>query len=89
MNNLKSNNSNSIHQGDTGRKRTNFKAKCKPVLEHSRQLRHPFNFFAVMLIPLLDASKIRVGTVTARQILLVESRILADQVAVRLMNVGK
>ena len=47
------------------------------------------NFFAAMLDPLLDAGEVRVGAVTARQVLLVESRVLADQVAVGLVDVGK
>lgn len=47
------------------------------------------NFLAAMLAPLLDAGEVRVGAVTARQVLLVEGRVLADQVAVGLVDVGK
>ncbi len=47
------------------------------------------NFFATMLFPLLDTGEVRVGAVTTRQVLLVEGRVLADQVAVGLVDVGE
>lgn len=47
------------------------------------------NFLAAILVPLLDAGEVRVGAVTARQVLLVEGRVLADQVAVGLVDVGE
>ena len=49
----------------------------------------PFDFFAAMLIPLLDAGEIRIGTITTRQILFIKSRVLADQVAISLVDVGE
>lgn len=42
-----------------------------------------------MLVPLLDAGEVRVGAVTARQVLLVEGCVLADQVTVGLVDVGE
>lgn len=51
-------------------------------------LRQPLAFFAAMLVPLLDAGEVRVGAVTTRQVLLVEGCVLADQVAVGLVDVG-
>ena len=47
------------------------------------------NFFATMLAPLLDTGEVRVGAVTTRQVLFVEGRVLADQVAVGLVDVGE
>ena len=47
------------------------------------------NFFATMLFPLLDTGEVRVGAVTTRQVLFVEGRVLADQVAVCLVDVGE
>lgn len=52
-------------------------------------LRQPFAFFAAMLVPLLDAGEVRVGAVTARQVLLVEGGVFADQIAVCLVDAGK
>ena len=46
------------------------------------------NFFAAMLVPLFDAGEVWVGAVTARQVLPVEGRVFADQVAVGLVDVG-
>ena len=50
---------------------------------HSREMGHICellnqNFFTTMLVPLLDAGEVRVDGVTARQVLLVEGRVLAD-----------
>lgn len=39
-------------------------------------LRQPFDFFATMLIPLLDAGEIRIGAVATGQVLLVEAAFL-------------
>ena len=36
------------------------------------------NFFAAMLAPLINAGEVRVGGITARQVLLAEGRVLAD-----------
>lgn len=52
-------------------------------------LRQSLDFFAAILIPLLNAREIRVGTIAARQVLLVECRVLADQVTICLVDVGE
>lgn len=52
-------------------------------------LRQPFDFFATMLIPLLDAGEVRIGTVATGQVLLVESRVLAYQITVCLVDIGE
>ena len=52
-------------------------------------LRQSLDFFAAILIPLLNAREIRVSTIAARQVLLVECRVLADQVAICLVDVGE
>ena len=61
---------------------------------HSREMSHICellnqNFFTAMLVPPLDAGEVRVGGVTVRQVLFVEGRVLADQVAVGLVDVGE
>lgn len=52
-------------------------------------LRQSLDFFAAILIPLLNAREIRVSTIAARQVLLVECRVFADQVTICLVDVGE
>ena len=59
------------------------------VRDEASSTPQPFDFFAAMLIPLLNAGEIRVGAVATGQVLLVESRVLADQVAISLVDVGE
>lgn len=58
----------------------------RPSRLPQRQL---FAFFAAISIPLLDACEVWVGTVAARQILLVERGVFTDQIPVSFADVGQ
>ena len=63
------------------------KSRQKPVAKRAYTENNQ-NLFS-SLSQTLDAGEVRVGAVAARQVLLVEGRVLADQVAVGLVDVGE